>query len=100
MKQKKKFSDIFAYFQGYYRYTLYYSKNFKWLIRKHIFEQIVWRISVMDIECYEKGSCKICGCDTTALQMADKQCGKPCYPNMMNKKEWLKFKQNNYEQLD
>lgn len=100
MVQKKKFSDIFAYFQGYYRYNLYYSKHFKWLIRKYIFEQIVWRISVMDIECYETGSCKLCGCDTTALQMADKQCDKPCYPSMMNKKEWLKFKENRYGKLD
>lgn len=100
MKQKKTFSNIFAYFQGYYRYNLYYSNHFKWLIRKHILEQIIWRISVMDIDCYSKGSCKMCGCDTTALQMANKQCSKPCYPDMMNKKKWLKFKKNNYGKLD
>lgn len=91
MKNKRKISDIFAYLQGYYRYHLYYS-NFKWLIRNHILEQIQWRISVMDIECFKRGSCKLCGCDTTALQMANKQCGKPCYPKMMNKKDWLLFK--------
>lgn len=92
MKSKRKINDIFAYLIGYYRYHLYYSKNFKWLIRKHIYEQIVWRISVMDIECFENGTCKKCGCDTTALQMANKACGKPCYPKMMNKKVWLSFK--------
>jgi hypothetical protein len=46
----------------------------------------------MDKECYENGSCKMCGCNTTALQMADKACPKPCYPKMMGKKEWEKFK--------
>ena len=96
MKNKRKLSDIFAYLQGYWRYNLYYSKYFKFLIRNHILEQIQWRISVMDIECFESGSCKKCGCDTTALQMADKQCGKPCYPKMMNKKEWREFKIKNY----
>lgn len=96
MKNKRKLSDIFAYLQGYWRYNLYYSKYFKFLIRTHILEQIQWRISEMDIECFESGSCKICGCDTTALQMANKQCGKPCYPKMMNKKEWKEFKIKNY----
>lgn len=95
MRNKRKISDIFAYIQGYTRYQIFYSP-FGWLMRKHIFEQIVWRINVMDIECFEQGSCKICGCDTTALQMANKACPKPCYPKMMNKKDWLSFK----EQLD
>lgn len=93
MRNKRKISDIFAYLQGYYRYNLYYSKFGSFLIRSYILEQIQWRISVMDIECFEQGSCKICGCDTTALQMANKACPKPCYPKMMNKKNWLSFKQ-------
>lgn len=95
MKSKRKLSDIFAYLQGYWRFHLYYSKQFKWLIRTHIREQITWRIYVMDVDCYINGSCKICGCDTTALQMADKQCGKPCYPKMMGKMEWEKYKIKN-----
>ncbi len=94
MQKKTKISDIFAYFQGYYRYHIYYSHSLvsRILIRTHILEQIQWRIAVMDTECFENGSCKLCGCDTTALQMADKACDKPCYPKMMNKKEWNKFK--------
>lgn len=95
MKNKIKISDIFAYLQGYYRYPLYYSKNWSWLIRTHIREQIDWRISVMDKECYDKGSCIKCGCDTTALQMANKPCLKPCYPKMMRAYEWLTYKYNN-----
>ena len=49
----------------------------------------------MDPECYEEGYCKMCGCNTTALQMADKPCNKPCYPKMMGKKDWENFKKEN-----
>lgn len=75
--------NIYSYFIGNYRYKLYYSK-YKFLIRKHILEQIEYRINSMDQECYNNGQCKICGCKTTALQMANKACDKPCYPKMMN----------------
>ena len=43
----------------------------------------------MDTKCYTAGECKLCGCETTALQMANKQCDKPCYPPMMSKGKWL-----------
>ena len=87
----KKINNIFAYIIGYYRYNLFYSKHFKFLIRTHIRQQIEWRISIMNIECFESGSCVKCGCDTTALQMANKTCGGFCYPKMMNKKQWEEF---------
>lgn len=61
-------------------------------MRKHIREQIDWRIEVMDKECYNAGSCKMCGCETTALQMANKACDKPCYPKMMTQWEWDWYK--------
>lgn len=48
----------------------------------------------MDKECYNSGQCKICGCKTTALQLANKPCDKPCYPSMMSKKNWNKIKKN------
>lgn len=90
MKSKVNLKNIIAYLQGNLRYFLYYSR-FKFLIRKHIREQIDFRIKYMDKECYENGSCKMCGCVTTALQMADKQCDKPCYPKMMDKIIWERF---------
>lgn len=86
-ESKHPIKDIISYIQGNIRYRLYYS-NFKFLIRKHIQEQIDFRIQVMDRECYNNGSCKICGCETTALQMANKACDKPCYPRMYSKKVW------------
>ena len=84
--------DAFYYLQGNYRYKLYYSK-LRFLLRKHIREQIKFRIRIMDKECYDNGECKMCGCKTTALQMANKACDKPCYPPMMNSKEWEGFTQ-------
>ena len=84
---------IIDWFQGWYRYTLYYSKDIikidlSWLIRKHIREQIEIRINSMNKECYNSGSCIECGCATTALQMANKACEGNCYPTMFSKNEW------------
>ena len=87
---KKWIKNVWSYIQGWTRYRIYYWKPH--LLRKHIRDQIDYRIRVMDKECYNNGSCKICGCQTTAMQMADKTCGKPCYPEMMNKKDWEKYK--------
>jgi hypothetical protein len=61
------------------------------MVRWYIRQQIAFRIAVMDDECYDNGSCKICGCRTVALQMADKTCEKPCYPPMLEKYEWERF---------
>lgn len=80
--------DMFYYIQGNIRYELYYSK-FRWLIPKYIREQITYRINSMDIACYEYGSCMLCGCKTTALQMCNKACDKPCYPKMISKRAWF-----------
>lgn len=91
-KEKITISNIFYFIQGNIRYRLYYNKILSKLIRKHIREQIDYRIAVMSKECYDTGSCTMCGCKTTALQMSNKSCNKPCYPPMMKKKEWELFK--------
>lgn len=90
--------NIWFFNQGWFRYWVYY-KGPEWLLRKHIREQIDVRIASMDRECYNSGSCKICGCATTALQMSDKACEKPCYPAMLNKylwNNWIKKKKIQY----
>jgi hypothetical protein len=87
----KFMKNVFAYLQGNIRYKIYYGK-FKFILSLHIEEQIEWRISVMDKECKDNGECKMCGCKTTALQMADKACSKPCYPKMMDRHTWRVFK--------
>jgi hypothetical protein len=103
MKHKRTLNDVLAYIIGKYRYKLFYNVKLQFLMRNHIFEQIQWRISVMNLDCYLEGSCIKCGCDTTALQMANKACGGKCYPKMMSKKEWKTFqinlKINDYDRL-
>lgn len=91
IKGQRKFSDVWQYVLGHLRYKLYYSKNFKFLIRSHIFEQIEHRLNWMDIDCYVAGECKICGCATPQLQMSNKSCEKPCYPTMMTRTKWHEF---------
>lgn len=83
--------NIYYFLQGNLRYKLFYSK-FVFLIPNHILEQIYFRINKMDKKCYNDGQCKICGCSTIALQMANKSCPKPCYPKMMNKRQWNNYK--------
>lgn len=88
--------DMWHYLLGNYRYKLFYNRNYYTtkhpLMRRHIWEQIQFRIKVMARGCYLAGSCEICGCHTTQLQMADKPCEKPCYPSMLNKKNWESWK--------
>jgi hypothetical protein len=99
MKAKINLLNIMSYLVGNFRYACY--DNWKSiLIRQHILEQITWRIKVMDPKCYEDGSCKLCGCSTTALQMANKACDKPCYPAMKSKREWDKLKKILKDGLD
>lgn len=70
---------------------LYYSK-YKHCIKKHILEQINYRVNSMDKKCYDNGQCNKCGCETIALQMANKACDKPCYPEMIKKSKWEEVK--------
>ena len=91
MKAKVNLKNMFYYMQGNLRYKLFYSK-FAFLIRKHIKEQIEVRIKSMDPICYGNGECKICGCQTTHLQMCNKACDKPCYPAMLSRKDWESLK--------
>ena len=91
MKAKINIKNIYSYIIGNYRYQSYYSKNFSWLMRNFIKKQITLRINSMDEECFNNGQCKMCGCKTTALQMANKECDKPCYPEMLSRKKWIKF---------
>lgn len=92
MKAKINIKNIISYITGNIRYYLFYSKRLYILIPKHIREQINMRIEQMDQDCYNQGSCLVCGCETPHLQMADKACDKPCYPTMMNREDWKRFK--------
>lgn len=90
---KKRISNILYYLQGNSRYFFYY--HFPKLLRTHIKEQIEMRIRMMNPVCYSNGTCIDCGCKTTALQMANKVCGRNCYPKFFPKKYWVLLKHNN-----
>lgn len=91
MKAKINYVNIKSYLVGNLRYEIFYSK-FRWLLPTHIVEQIEMRIDYMEPRCKNNGSCELCGCSTTALQMANKACDKPCYPTMLSRVYWKKLK--------
>ena len=85
----KNRKNIIPFFQGWYRYKIYYSSGpLRFLMRSHIRSQIDVRIASMDRECYNSGACKKCGCATTALQMANKSCEGFCYPPILDRSSW------------
>lgn len=85
-KSKNKREDIKSFFEGNIRYWLWY--HARWMIRKHIREQIAYRIRVMNPSCYTDGICHVCGCETIALQMCSKECAGMCYPQLLGRYEW------------
>lgn len=95
MKAEINWTNIKSYIQGHVRKKLFYSKYFNWLLPLHIFEQINYRLFVMNKECFSNGECMHCGCATPALQMADKSCGGVCYPVMMDETDWEIYKMEN-----
>lgn len=55
-------------------------------------EQFLFRLQTMNQECLKSGNCVVCGCETPQLQLADDACDGKCYPVMMNKEDWEKYK--------
>lgn len=66
-------------------------------LRKHIKEQVIMR-TVLAKECVTLGHCYTCGCEINGKLLADAPCARKyvestwCYDEMMNKKDWTKFK--------
>jgi hypothetical protein len=75
-------------------------------LEDHIYEQIIWRrTEVMreSPECWSGGHCLCCGCEILGKTMEDRSCSlseldppeSPCYPAMMTKEVWKKYKIDN-----
>ena len=92
MKAKVNLKNIRAYITGHIRHWLFFHKRFNVLLPLHIFEQINYRLFVMNKECFDNGECTKCGCSTPELQMANKACDGACYPKMLNETDWHIFK--------
>jgi hypothetical protein len=56
--------------------------------------------------CWKRGTCQVCGCDILGKTMEDRACSisehpellerrEPCYPEMMSKEDWEKYKSIN-----
>lgn len=96
-------ADAWYYWQGTIRYHVY--RRWPFLLRAHIREQYEYRKKAAE-PCYITGSCRCCGCRTPELFFADKGCsiskkgspphckflGPACYPEMMNRQDWIAFK--------
>jgi hypothetical protein len=94
IKGEASLIDIYYYFQGHLRQNLFYS-SYKYIIRKHIQEQLIWRLMQVkkhSQECYATAQCKHCGCDIPALTFSNKSCHGNCYPLMMSKYKWNEYK--------
>ena len=106
MKAKITLRNIFAVIQAFFRKTRRNIGGFDLPI--HMYEQIIWRrtqVIEKSPECWSSGSCVVCGCDILGKTMEDRACsasetidvydrGKEvCYPEMMNKHNWEKYKQ-------
>lgn len=93
-KNQINLKNVWAYITGNTRYFLDWHVNFlyKFLVRKHIREQIRARINSMNSECFARGACIICGCATTNLQYASKSCDGNCYPKMLSAFGWEMLK--------
>lgn len=101
---KITFANIRAVLQAFFRKAKRDIGGFNLDI--YIYEQIIWRrtqiISNSPI-CWYSGNCKVCGCDILGKTMEDRACSisehsdllnkrHPCYPEMMDEKEWKEYK--------
>lgn len=87
--------NILAVIQAYYRKGRQLA-GFD--LPKHIYEQIIWRrtqVIALSPQCWTEGACTVCGCEILGKTMEDRGCEGPCYPEMMDKDTWKKFKTDN-----
>ena len=95
---KKKISKetLKNYFQAKWRIFM---QNHDFDREEHIKEQAYWRLQMIkekSPECSTKGIC-YCGCDILEEVWGDKGCEEKnkCYPDMMSKEDWEKYKTKN-----
>lgn len=87
MKAKINLKNIKGYLQAHYRQVL----DDMGFLEKHVYEQWVYRIGVMDESCLINGMCP-CECEVPAKQLEDRSCENHCYKNMLSKEEWEEYK--------
>lgn len=106
MKAKITPRNIYAVLQAFFRKKRRSIAGFE--LPDHMYEQIIWRrtqVMKKSPTCWESGKCIVCGCDILGKTIEDRACsiiddkesllsGKfPCYPAMLNKENWEKYKE-------
>jgi hypothetical protein len=84
-------SNIKGYIQGNLRKFL---EDYPGVIGDHVYEQVQWRLGIMNEECLIKKECP-CECTCPQKQYEDRACEKNCYPDMMEEEDWELFKEKN-----
>lgn len=107
MKARITPRNIYAVIQAFFRRKRRSITGFE--LPDYMYEQIIWRrTQVMEKSpaCWESGKCIVCGCDILGKTVEDRACsisedkdslraGKfPCYPAMMNKVNWERYKED------
>lgn len=87
MKAKINLSNIKGFLQAHYRQIL----DEMGFLDKHIYEQWIYRIGIMNEECLINGMCP-CECEVPAKQLEDRSCDNHCYRDMLSKEEWEEYK--------
>ena len=88
--------NIYAVLQAFFRKKRRQMGGFD--IPSYMYEQIIWRriqVIILSEECWTSGHCTECGCEITGKTMEDRACDGGCYPVMMSKDVWDKYKKDN-----
>lgn len=103
-KAKITWSNVKAVIQAFFRRA---RKMAGFELPTHVYEQIIWRRTEVRYNspiCWYTGTCKVCGCEILGKTMEDRACSisehpdlldkrPPCYPAMMEEKEWESYKE-------
>ena len=86
--------NVWAYIQGTGRKKLMEDYPDIYQSPRHIQEQIVWREVIANKQCFTSGQCiSKCKCKMPDKLYSDKACDDGCYPEMMDRDQWFRFKQ-------
>lgn len=83
-------SNIKGFIQGNFRKFI---EDYPGIIDDFIYEQIKWRLGIMDESCLINKQCP-CTCSVPNKQYENRSCENDCYPPLFTKEEdWEKYKE-------
>jgi hypothetical protein len=72
-----------------------------YLLPTHEREQVFYRSEICKEECIKLGYCVYCGCDVPGKLYVKQSCnGGERFPDLMNKKDWEDYKEENKISID